>query len=234
MARGVRRIALRLLSVCAEPDARQYGSYPGVADTARRLPDAAAHRWQFWRTRLRRGARDPDRRAVSAIRRDSRQRDAVWRDRPGACSARDGVRRAPAPVLDRGADRRRLRWGGAYRLALPLLHVRLPNFFGRDFFALAFRNCPRKPLHPNYGQPAWPRSALLSARASVSRRDGRDRRLPRPPAPRDRGALRARAQERPRRQIPHPSADCDLRARDGTATRAGRTDRSGTSGLRAR
>src|ERR1700732_2515914 len=140
MAGGVRRIALRLLPVCAEQDARQYGSYPGMADTARRLPDAAPHRLQSWRTRLRRGTRDPDRRTVFAVRRDSRQRNAVWRERPGAGGARDGARRAPAPVLDRGADRRRLRWGGAYGLALSLLHVRLPDFVGRDFFALAFRD----------------------------------------------------------------------------------------------
>ena len=95
--------------------------------TLRRIDD------NFGVPRLRGTARDAGCRAVFAVRRDRRERNFVWRDRAFAGGARDGAAGAPAPVRDRGADRRRLRRRGDCRLTVPLLHVRLPDCAGEIF-----------------------------------------------------------------------------------------------------
>ena len=60
----------------------------------RRVCDAPSNQRQFGHARFRRGTRDSCRRAVFVLRRDRRQRDAVWRDRAFARGARDGTARA--------------------------------------------------------------------------------------------------------------------------------------------
>ena len=139
----------------------------GVYVTLRR------YRRQPGRARLRRGAGDSHRRAVPVVRRNCRQRDAVRRDRVFAGGARDGAARAPSLVRDRDARRGRVRRRGGYRLTVSLLHVRLPDSAGRNFFTLAFRDRPREPGRSRPRSTSSAACAVLCAdRVSVPRRAG--------------------------------------------------------------